>query len=305
LQSKTLEETLSEVASPLSEVILTISRLAQEVSRELPFRLGEAQTYNPSGERQAELDIYANDLFVSGLVDSGLVRAIASEELTEPVESSGRFSIAMDPLDGSSNITTNNPLGSIFGIYEGKIPSSGEKQVASVFITYGPILTLTYTIRNGVNQFVEVRKGPLAGKYVLAYENIRLPQKPSVYGFGGLRNSWIPPVRRFVESLEERGFKLRYGGTLVGDYNQIIKFGGIFAYPALLDNPKGKLRLLYETAPIGLITEQAGGAASDGVNRLLSIIPTSLNQVSPAYIGNKELVRELEDFLQESLKVET
>jgi fructose-1,6-bisphosphatase I len=145
-----------------------------------------------------------------------------------------------------------------------------------------------------------MRKGEHAGKFVSAYKNVRLPAKPSVYGIGGLRSSWIPEVRRFAESLEARGFKLRYGGTLVGDYNQILRFGGIFSYPALRDKPKGKLRLMYETSPIGLITEQAGGAASDGRTRILDIMPSSLNESAPAYIGNIELVREVEELLSSS-----
>ncbi len=166
--------------------------------------------------------------------------------------------------------------------------------MASAFITYGPTLSLTFTTNGSVEQYVELREGENSGRFVLAYKSIRLPEKPEVYGFGGTRSDWIPQVERFVSSLEARGMHLRYGGTFIGDYNQILQRGGIFSYPAHKSKPQGKLRILYETAPISFLTELAGGSSSDGYRSILDIDPTKLSQTSAFYVGNKSLIEELE-----------
>jgi fructose-1,6-bisphosphatase I len=293
-----LEDRIKQLDPDLGRVFGTIAECAAVLSRQLPFRVGLAETLNPFGERQAKLDVYANDLFTRSLVSSGVVGEVASEELEKPIRppSARReaLAISMDPLDGSSNITTNNPLGSIFGVWRGTLPQKGRNQIASAFVTYGPTLTLTLTAEREVEQYVEVRDGKNLAKFVLAYKSMKLPENPQVYGFGGLRSTWVPPVERFVEKLESRAMKLRYGGTLIGDYNQVLQRGGIFSYPALKDKPEGKLRILYETAPISLITELAGGYSSNGRESILEIEPKSLTQTSAFYTGNKELVMELE-----------
>lgn len=290
--------------SEIAKTILAISRGAQEISRELSSRVGMTEHLNPFGEKQAELDLYANDLFVKLLLDSGEVGSVASEEMEQPTaRSEGRdsLSVGMDPLDGSSNITTNNPLGSIFGIWRGDLPQSGRKQVASAFVTYGPTLSITLRLETGrVDQFVQSRKGETNGKFVLAYKSMRLPEKAEVYGFGGLRSEWLTPVLRFVEKLEQRGMKLRYGGTFIGDYNQVIQRGGIFSYPALKNKPAGKFRLNYEASPVALITESAGGNSSDGKNAILDKDPKKLAETTPFYTGNKSLITELENEISNS-----
>ena len=297
-----LEEGLGSLKdSGLDKIFLSIAKTGQLVSRQLSFRVGMTETINPFGEKQAELDVFSNDSFAKSLLDTGVVGSVASEELERPMEKnlgSDSFSVAMDPLDGSSNIITNNPLGSIFGVWRGPLPQSGRNLVASAFITYGPTLSITLTNGKSVDQYIEVREGKDAGRFALAYKSMKLPDDPEVYGFGGTRSDWVPQVEKFVSGLEARGMHLRYGGTFIGDYNQVIQRGGIFSYPAHKSKPKGKLRILYETAPVSYITQLAGGKSSDGTKSILDIQPTKLSETSPFYVGNASLIDELETMLK-------
>lgn len=280
----------------LSKLTAAIASSSIEVWESIPFNSGLLPGVNPSGEKQKAIDVLSNDIFVESLTKTGAASEVASEEMVEPARGKGKVGVAMDPLDGSSNVDTNNPLGSIFAFYSHPLPCSGRFLLGAAFVTYGPMLTLTLSFGRGVQRFAAVRHGS-SFSFELLESNIKLPSSPEVYGFGGLRADWIPPVRRFVESLEVRGLKVRYCGTFVGDYNQVLKRGGIFAYPALRDRPKGKLRVLYETAPMAFITEQAGGYASDGKRSLLDIEPRYLTETSPAYLGSAPLVRELENYI--------
>lgn len=293
-----LEEGLADVERDISKVYAAIAKTCRAVSRQMPSLLGMTKNFNPFGEKQTELDVFANESFSKALLDTGTVGWVASEELDTPLggynQSSDSIAVGMDPLDGSSNVTTNNPLGSIFGIWRGEIPKEGRELVGAAFVTYGPTLTLTLAVSGRVDQYVELREGENSGKFALAYREMKLPEKPEVYGFGGTRSEWIPPVEKFVRTLESRGMRLRYGGTFIGDYNQVIRKGGIFGYPMHMGKPAGKLRLCYETAPVSMINELAGGYASDGKQAILEIVPTNLMETSPFYIGNKSLVKELE-----------
>ena len=277
----------------LSKLTLAIAQASLSVSESIPFKSGLLADVNPSGERQKAIDVFSNDEFVEALSATGEAAEIASEEMEEPVVSKGGVSVAMDPLDGSSNVETNNPLGSIFGFYSKKLPASGRDLRGALYVTYGSMLTLTIAYGKGVHRFVAVRGGT-EPTFELLSVNVRLPEKPEVYGVGGARSEWIEPVRAFVDSLPDRGMRIRYCGTFVGDYNQVLSRGGMFAYPQLEAKPKGKLRVHYETAPMAYINEQAGGYASDGRRNILDIVPTSLSETSPAYIGSAPLVKELE-----------
>ncbi len=296
---KRLDDFLHETKDgDISKVIHAISAAAVPVWRQIPFSLGLEEGRNPSGDRQTKIDLFANQAFVSSLLKTGAVAEVASEELVDSVKSDGHLHIAMDPLDGSSNASTNSPLGSIFGVYESSLPCSGDSLVAAAFVTYGPMLTITFSLGEGVQRFVAIERAS-NWSFELLDRAISIPHNGKVFGLGGLRRKWIPPVEKFVASLERRGMKLRYGGTFVGDYNQILRYGGIFGYPALRDKPKGKLRILYETAPMAFITDEAGGVASDGINPILSITPKELAETSPAYLGSGSLVRELEGLIRE------
>jgi len=282
----------------LAALTLAISKASITVWDNIPFKSGLLAGVNPSGETQKAIDVFSNDVFVETLAATGCAAEVASEEMAEPAEAKGTVSVAMDPLDGSSNVETNNPLGSIFGFYSGKLPTSGRNLLGSLYVTYGSMLTITLSFGKGVHRFVAVREGA-AMNFELLGVNLRLPEKPEVYGIGGSRRDWIPPVGRFVDSLEERGLRVRYCGTFVGDYNQVLSRGGMFAYPQLAKKPKGKLRILFETAPIAFLNEQAGGYGSDGRQNLLDIAPSELSETSPAYIGSAQLVRELEKAVTE------
>ncbi len=295
---RTLEHYLQGTAPEIVKVYLAIAQSALRLSDELPFHTGMTGGVNPSGDQQAQLDVFSNDLFCDSLLATGVVGQVASEEMEQPRESGPLrehgLSVAMDPLDGSSNIATNNPLGSIFGIWRGPLPQPGKSLLASLFVTYGPTLTLTLTAGKKVAQFVAVRSGPHRGSYVLANDGMVLPDTPEVYGIGGERGKWTPRVEAFVQTLEKRGMKLRYGGTFIGDFNQVLKRGGLFAYPELTNKPHGKLRVLYESAPVGFLAELAGGASSDGRRSLLEVEPRALAETSPCYVGSRGLLRELQ-----------
>ena len=290
----TLEGFLSAgTTRDLSAAILTVASASLKVRSRLPYSTGMTMGVNPSGERQAETDVFANDAFATALVSTGKVAEVASEEMAGVVRGPGQLHVAMDPLDGSSNISTNNPLGSIFGFYSAELPCSGQRMVAAAYVTYGPLLTITFSTGGEVCTFVAVEESGTTG-FVHYESGIRIPEKPEVYGMGGLRKDWVEPVQKFVSSLEERGMKLRYGGTFVGDYNQVLRYGGIFGYPSLISKPKGKLRVLFEAAPMAYVTVRAGGAASDGAQELLLVAPSKLAETTPVYLGTKSLVRELD-----------
>ena len=293
-----LDDAIKEMPEDIGKVIVAISKGARTISTHLSFRVGLTEKLNPFGERQAELDIYSNDLFSNALLSTGVVGQVASEEMEEPktsgIDPDNSISVAIDPIDGSSNITTNNSLGSIFGIWRGRLPQRGRDQIASAFVTYGPTLSITFTTGKSVDQYIEARGGEHSGRFIASYKSMKLPEKGEVYGFGGLRSDWIPGVERYVSSLENRKFKLRYGGTFIGDYNQILQKGGIFSYPALKGKPDGKFRLNYEASPVSLITQAAGGYSSNGRRSILDIEPDSLTQTTPLYTGNRKLVEELE-----------
>jgi fructose-1,6-bisphosphatase I len=283
----------------LSALTAAIARTSFTIWESIPFKAGLLTGVNPSGETQKAIDVFSNDAFVEALTATGHAREVASEEMAEPVSAKGGISVAMDPLDGSSNVETNNPLGSIFGFYNRRLPTSGRNLAGALYVTYGSMLTLTFSFGKGVHRFVAVRDGSRMSYQLLAID-LKLPPKPEVYGFGGFRKDWIQPVRDFVDSLEGRGMRIRYCGTFVGDYNQVVSRGGIFAYPALVARPMGKLRVLFETAPMAFINEQAGGYASDGARNILDVEPATLPQTSPAYIGTESLVRELEKSISSS-----
>lgn len=283
----------AHVPGSVSSLLSTIAMASVDIRRALPTSMGMTAGTNTSGERQAKVDVYANEKFATALIGTGKVAEVASEEMSDALLSDGTVHVAMDPLDGSSNISTNNPLGSIFGFYSSKLPCSGDRLVAAAYVTYGPMLTITFATDGPVHSFAAIDTGGMP-VFMLLEDNIHIPAKPEVFGLGGQRKDWIEPVERFVKSLEDRGMKLRYGGTFVGDYNQILRYGGIFGYPALKAKPKGKLRILYEAAPMAYITKHAGGASSDGTRDILSLKPTTLAEPTPLYLGSESLVKEVE-----------
>lgn len=295
-----LSRTLKEIVEPhdarLYELISAIADLSTEVAGNIAEKSGVAGTANIYGEKQLNIDVWSNDLFVRNLPKSGLVRRIASEELEKVSQyPSGEFSVVLDPLDGSSNLETDNLLGTIAGIYRNQeLPAKGRNLIASMYFLYGPYLQLVLALPSGVWIFYATGKGKGSARFVSTGEPHKIPAIATVYGVGGARIKWTPRVREFVETLEKRALSLRYGGSFVGDYNQVFVKGGFFAYPELVDAPLGKYRLQFESNPLAYITERAGGMASDGKIGILDVEPDSISQRVPTYLGTASLVEEFE-----------
>jgi len=254
---------------------------------------------NIYGEDQLALDRGADEILKNQLRYSGFVREYASEEQDEIVAiGTGKESyvVTADPLDGSSLVDTNLAVGTIIGIHNMSVYGCGRNtMVAALYITYGPLITMVYAAGKGAHEFVLNREG----EYVLSEENIRMQERGDIYSLGGVRREWTESHLRFVESLEEKGYKLRYSGGFVPDFNQIlIKRGGIFTYPALTTAPQGKLRLLFELQPMAFIVEQAGGMATNGKTPILDIPVKQIGQRSPIYIGSAHEVTEAHNYLE-------
>lgn len=265
--------------------------LATRIRKELPIRRDPASTRNVYGEQQLELDVWMNDLIIGELHGTNLVSEVASEEMGDVKHvGGGRFSVVLDPLDGSSNVKSNNIFGTIFGVFDRKkLPARGSDLFAAGYLIYGPATTFVYAARGGVHEFVQ-GGGGRPDEFFLIQEGLRLPSKGKLYGVGGHRDRWIPEVKTFIGSLEHELMNLRYGGSFVGDFNQILHYGGFFAYPAQVDKPAGKYRLHFESNPISFIAEAAGGAGTTGTERLLDVAPTGIEQTVPTYVGNQDLV---------------
>ena len=263
--------------------------------------LGVAGTSNLYGEQQLELDVLSDRIIQKRLMYSGVIAKMASEEVDEVVEvtvpNNGRYSIAFDPLDGSSLVDVNLAVGTIVSIYEGdNLLRPGRNQVAALYVLYGPRTTMVVSTGKGVHEFAMNQ----LMEFDLVQENIQLQGPDKIYAPGGLRSKYTKGTLEFVRSLEASGTKLRYSGGFVPDINQVlIKGGGIFLYPHLTDNPHGKLRLLYELNPMAFLVEQAGGAASNGRQRILDIDPENLDQCAPVFIGTKEAVAQAEQFIRD------
>jgi len=255
---------------------------------------------NMYGEEQLALDKSSDEILKNQLQFSGFVREYASEERDQIIQigrGAEKYFVTADPLDGSSLVDANLAIGTIIGIHNGTMYGRGrDTMVAALYITYGPLITMVYSAGKGTHEFVLNREG----EYVLSQENIRLKEKGDIYSLGGLRKDWTPAHRRFVEYLDDAGYKLRYSGGFVPDINQVlIKNGGVFTYPALQKSPQGKLRLLFELLPMAFLIEQAGGAATDGGQPILDIPVENIAQRSPIYIGSRFEVEKAKAFLEE------
>ncbi len=223
----------------------------------------------------------------------------------------GDYAVLFDPLDGSSNIDVNVSVGTIFSIY--RVPEAiqepglnealrpGIEQVAAGYVVYGSSTMFVYTTGNGVNGFT---LDPSIGEFFLSHPNIRIPETGVTYSINeGYYNAFEPGLRQYIKWMQtpdantSRPYTTRYIGSYVSDFHRNLLRGGIFMYPATAKNPKGKLRLMYEVNPTAFIVEQAGGLASDGISRVMEIVPESLHERVPLFIGSKTMVQQAEAFL--------
>ncbi len=261
--------------------------------------LGVAGTSNLYGEEQLALDVLSDRIIRKRLIHSGVVCNIASEEMDEifqaQANAAGLYSVAYDPLDGSSLVDVNLAVGTIVSIYAGcDLLQEGRNQVAAMYILYGPRVSLVYSVGNGVHEFTMNH----LMEFTLTRENVQMKPAGDIYSPGGLRNKYSEGVEKYVRYLEAKGSKLRYSGGFVPDINQVLMKGkGLFMYPALNGSPNGKLRLLFELNPMAYLVENAGGAATNGKQRILDLKPESLDQRAPIFIGCSEDVAKAMEYV--------
>ncbi|MFM2108381.1 MAG: hypothetical protein RLZZ513_1449, partial [Pseudomonadota bacterium] len=293
------------IPSELRLLIEVVSRACKTISHSvskgaLGDVLGAASTENVQGEIQKKLDIISNEILLQANEWGGHLAAMASEEMESfhPIPNrypKGEYLLLFDPLDGSSNIDVNVTIGTIFSVLKApegmQEPSeqdflqAGTKQVAAGYAVYGPQTMLVLTTGNGVNCFTLDRE---MGSWVMTQRGIQIPQDTAEYSINASNaRHWFAPVRRYIDELEQgesgprgKNFNMRWIASMVADVHRILSRGGIFMYPADARDPDkpGKLRLMYEANPMAFIIEQAGGAATDGQQRILAIQPTALHQ---------------------------
>lgn len=269
----------------------TLAAAAPDIRAGLPGRREKGDAENPSGDRRLAADEYADELLQERLGDIDGVGAYASEEQRDAADVGEGLSVAVDPLDGSSNLKPNNVMGTIVGVYDAPLPARGRDLVAAGYVLYGPITTMAFAHDSSVTEYLVDD-----GAATPIREGVTLPEEPTVYGFGGRVPDWPDDFAAYAEEIESE-LKLRYGGAMIGDINQVLTYGGIFAYPALQSDPAGKLRLQFEGNPVGYVIETAGGRASDGTGSVLDVDPDGLHDRTPVYMGNASLIDRLESAL--------
>jgi fructose-1,6-bisphosphatase I len=270
----------------------TLAAAAPGVRAGLPGRREKGEKRNPSGDRRLAADEYADDLLEERLGGIDGVGEYASEEQRGVVDVGEGLSVAVDPLDGSSNLRPNNVMGTIVGVYDAPLPARGRDLIAAGYVLYGPITTMAFAHAGSVTEYLIEN-----GSATPLREPVTLPDDPTVYGFGGRVPDWPTKFAAYAEEIESE-LKLRYGGAMIGDVNQVLTYGGVFAYPALESAPSGKLRLQFEGNPVGYVIESAGGRASDGTGSVLDVDPDGLHDRTPVYMGNVSLVDRLESTLE-------
>jgi fructose-1,6-bisphosphatase I len=278
--------------------------------------LGSAGAENAQGEEQQKLDVFADQAIYQVCDHTGRLCAMVSEERDEFVPipdefEKGSYVLVHDPMDGSSNIDVNVGVGTIFGIFRcldwekrGRLEDvlqPGRKLVGAGYVLYGSSTMLVYSAGSGVHGFT---LNPELGEFLLSHPNMRLPEPPAYYSVNDSYYSrWSPGAQQFLHWLQGQDkqddphLSSRYIGSLVADFHRNLLRGGVFCYPSETQKPDGKLRLLYEAAPLAFLIEQAGGYASDGQRSILEIMPEHIHQRVPLFIGNRKLVEKAEQFI--------
>ncbi len=304
-------EATGDFTSLVSEIATAGKVLSREVNKAgLIDILGYQGKVNVHGEHVQKLDQFANDLFIKTLSHTGHLAGIASEEMEGIYQipdsyPKGKYAFLMDPLDGSSNIDVNISIGSIFSIYHRKgtgpvatmedFLRKGREQVCAGYIIYGSSTMMVYTTGFGVHGFT---LDPSIGEFLLSHENIRIPSRGGIYSINeGNSAAWENGVSHYIDHVKKEGKSARYVGSLVADFHRNLLKGGIFLYPSDRKNQNGKLRLLYEAAPLAFIIEQAQGKGTNGHQAILDIVPEKLHQRVPLVIGSSEDVEEANRYL--------
>ena len=322
------ERSFPEATGAFSNLLYDIALAAKMIAREVRMAglvdiLGAAGQQNASGDEVKKLDMWAHEAMFKALDHTGHLCCMASEESESfmPIPDhfpTGDYALIYDPLDGSSNIDANVSIGTIWSIHrkvsnhprgcEEDVVQLGRKQVAAGYVLYGSATMLVYTTGAGVHGFT---LDPSIGEFLLSHPNMKLPQKPQrIYSVNeGNYARWSDGQKKLLDHWKgldgsnQKPFSSRYIGSLVADVHRTLLYGGVFMYPGDSKNPRGKLRLLYECAPLAMMAEQAGGRASDGERPILDIPPTSLHDRVPLYLGSKEFVEEAEKYLAADKRV--
>ena len=312
------ERLYPEATGAFSNVLYDIAVAAKIISREvnragLVDIVGSTGRVNVQGEDVRKLDELANEVIFNAMDHTGNLCVMASEEVADPIPipdkyPTGNYVLLYDPLDGSSNIAANVSLGTIFSIHR-RISSGdrgnmedllqpGRDQVAAGYVVYGSSTMLVYTTGAGVFGFT---LEPSIGEFLLSHDNMKIPDPGGkFYSVNeGYSKRWSEGQRRAVEALKDDSYSLRYIGSMIADVHRTLIYGGIFMYPFDAKNPRGKLRLMYEVAPMAMIVEEAGGRASDGKRPILDIQPEELHQRTPLFLGSASVVDRVESFLVE------
>ena len=311
----------ARIDAALAQLILTLANTGRQIAKDvskgaLAGILGSAGTENVQGETQKKLDVIANDVLIDALLHTGLVAAIASEEMDNCLPAPGHeqapYLVLFDPLDGSSNIDVNVSIGTIFSVLrtpagqpvnDAAFLQNGRTQVAAGYIVYGPQTQLVLTTGAGVQGFTLDTD---TGEYLLTAPHITIPAatKEFAINMSNVRH-WYPPVRRYIDELlagktgtRDKDFNMRWIASMVADVHRVLSRGGIFMYPKDQRDPDkpGKLRLMYEANPMSFLVEQAGGQSHDGVQKILDITPTDLHQRCSVMLGSAEEINRLFDY---------
>jgi fructose-1,6-bisphosphatase I len=309
-----------DLSALMSRIALAGKLIARRLTRAglVEDALGFTGRTNVQGESVKKMDVFANQVFISVFEQSGLVCRLASEEMEKPYYIPencplGRYTLLYDPIDGSSNVDINLNVGSIFSIrrQQGEdrdgtaadLLQHGRDQLAAGYILYGPSTMLVYSIGTGVHAFT---LDPSLGEFILSSENIQIPTHGPVYSVNeGNFWQWDESIRDYTRYVHRHeGYTARYSGALVGDIHRILFQGGVFLYPGTVKKPEGKLRLLYESAPLAYLIEQAGGKASTGTQNILDVIPDRLHARTPLIIGSQEDVELVESFIADRRRQE-
>jgi fructose-1,6-bisphosphatase I len=305
---KNNQDQFAYASGELSQLLRDIALASKVVNREVNKAglidiMGAVGATNSAGDEQQKLDVLANIRFTRALAKGGEVCALVSEESESFVDlnNTGKYIIAIDPLDGSSNIDVNVSIGTIFSVYRRKsvdgspiqqqdILQKGSDQVAAGYILYGSSTMLVYTTGHGVNGFTYEAS---LGEYFLSHPDMQMPEEGKIYSVNeGLSNSFSQPMKDYLQQCKDNRYTARYIGSLVADFHRNMLKGGIYIYPGTAKDPNGKLRLIYECNALAFIAEQAGGKATDGVQRILDIEPDKLHQRTPFYVGSRRMVEQ-------------
>lgn len=303
----------------LSQFVTACKIINREVNKAgLVDILGSTNHTNVQGEVVKKLDEFANSVLINVLDHTGFLAGMASEENADIIKipkkfPKGNYIMVFDPLDGSSNIDVNVSIGTIFGVFkklsngedalEEDFLRSGRELVAAGYVVYGSSTILVITTGQGVYGFT---LDPSVGEFIMSHPRIRVPENGYLYSVNeGNYNKWADDIKAYINHIKEldpatkRPYKTRYIGSLVADFHRNLLSGGIFLYPRDKKTGRGKLRLLYEAAPLAFVVEQAGGMATDGIRDILDLVPTHLHERVPLFIGSRNEITKLKEFIKE------